>query len=561
MSNELEQAIELQRRGEVRGAAERYQAMLRANPRNAEALHYLGLAFRQLGDARSAEEFLGRALAIEPDHANTLSDLATLLTEEKRFEEALPRFRRALELAPYHTDALSNLASVLRRLSRPQEAVALLERLTVVLPRVAANFRRLGDMHSRVGDVDAAIVAYRRAIDLDPDDKLARVNLGDAYESAGRFRQATLHYLAVLRREANSPLALARLLQLRELQIDPQLVERARAMAASSATPPDARMRLNIALGHHYDRQRDFDAAFEFLRKGNSAQFAKDPYDSSRFTSAIDGLVEVFTQPFFASAPRAHEAGDDRPVFIVGMPRSGTTLAEQILASHSQVAGAGELPTMLNIGMQVESLSPARRPYPHGVVDLDARQLSMLARRYLDRLDCLSRTASRITDKMPFNFMHLGLIALLFPGARVIHCRRDPLDNGLSCYFTSFSDQIQFANHLATLGSYYVNYARLMDHWRAVLPLRMLEVQYEELVANPRTVIRSMVAFCDLEWQEGCLEFHRTQRGVRTPSRWQVRQPMYSGSVGRWKSYEKHLQPLREALAPLAGRAAAQAPP
>ena len=554
MRNELERAIDLQRRGDARAAAEIYRAILRNDPRNAEALHFMGLAFRQLGDARSAEEFFGRALAVDPDQANTLCDLATLCAEQKRYEEALPHFRRALQLNPNHTDALTNLANVFRKLNRPQDALPLHERFTRIQPRDAAGFRRLADTHYRLGDVAGAIAGYRRAIDLAPDDRLARVNLGDAYESAGQFKQAKFHYSAALRRDANSPLALARLLQLRDQTVEPRWVDHARAMVLAPRTQLDARIRLNVALGHYYDRQRDYDVAFGFLRKGNELQFAKDPYDSSHFTDAVDRLMEAFTRETFAAASAtARREGAERPVFIVGMPRSGTTLAEQILASHSQVAGGGELSTIMNLGMQVQELSSTKRPYPHGVADLGEAGLARLASRYLERLDKISATARHVTDKLPFNFMHLGLIALLFPGAKVIHCRRDPIDNALSCYFTSFADQIQFANDLGTLGRYYVDYARLMDHWRAILPLRILDVQYESLVGDTERVVREMVEYCGLEWEEQCLQFHRTARGVTTPSRWQVRQPIYSGSVARWRHYEGHLGGLREALGPVLG--------
>jgi hypothetical protein len=268
-------------------------------------------------------------------------------------------------------------------------------------------------------------------------------------------------------------------------------------------------------------------------------QFAQKPYDSTLFTAAVDRLIEVFTPELFAKLPRADVRGGERPLFIVGMPRSGTTLTEQILASHSQVVGGGELSVLLGLGMQIPD-------YPHGVRDLGAKALCGLAVKYLEKLDTVSAASPRVTDKLPFNFLHIGLIALLFPKAAVIHCRRDPVDNALSCFFTGFADQIQFANDLTTIGNYYLDYARLMRHWHAVLPGRIFDLQYEEVVADTERVVRALVAHCGLEWEDACLAFHRTERGVRTPSRWQVRQPMYGSSVARWKRYEKHLEPLLE---------------
>jgi len=177
--------------------------------------------------------------------------------------------------------------------------------------------------------------------------------------------------------------------------------------------------------------------------------------------------------------------------------------------------------------------------------------LRRMARRYLEHLDKVAPGAERVTDKLPFNFMHLGVIALLFPNAKIIHCRRDPMDNCLSCYFTSFAEQIGFANRLDTLGRYYLDYDRLMRHWRDVLPVQIFDLQYEELIDDTEARICGLLDFCDLEWEDACLSFYKTQRGVRTPSRWQVRQPIYKGSVQRWRNYEWHLQPLADILAPL----------
>jgi len=359
-----------------------------------------------------------------------------------------------------------------------------------------------------------------------------------------------MQYLAILRRESESPLALSRLLQMRDGEVDPEWVETARRLAENPETPEDGRIRLNIALGYHADRAGQYRAAFQHLRLGYDAQAARDPFDSDGYSRAIDRLVNTLDRSFYEQAT---DSGLDsqRPIFVVGMPRSGTTLTEQILASHSQVAAGGEMSMLLKVSYQVGELSRSGKPYPEGLHTTGRVSLRRMGRRYLEQLDRVSTSADRVTDKLPFNFMHLGVIALLFPQAKVIHCQRHPLDNCLSCYFTSFADQIHFANRLDTLGRYYLDYHRLMQHWHDVLPIEILDLPYENMVNDTQGQVAKLLDHCGLPWEDACLDFHRTERGVRTPSRWQVRQPIYKGSVQRWRHYAEELEPLRRILAPI----------
>ena len=239
-------------------------------------------------------------------------------------------------------------------------------------------------------------------------------------------------------------------------------------------------------------------------------------------------------------------------MFIVGMPRSGTTLTEQILASHPQVAAGGELKALWRIMQRAEKIAQQDDASRRQLEALNPETINAEAAEYLAALSRVSRTADRVTDKMPHNFQALGTIALMFPNARVIHCVRSPMDTCLSCYTHRFNEGHAYANDLATLGLYYREYARLMDYWRAVLPIRMLESRYEDLIADQEGASRRLIAFLDLEWDDACLDFHKTQGTVRTLSRLQVRQPLYGSSVAQWKRYEKHLGPLKEALGDLA---------
>jgi len=257
--------------------------------------------------------------------------------------------------------------------------------------------------------------------------------------------------------------------------------------------------------------------------------------------------MEAF--PAARQRKRLHASNRSRlPVFIVGMPRSGTTLVEQILASHPLVYGAGELEAISEIYLGMQRRFGMARPYPYCMAEITRKQLDAMAQAHLDRLGGMSRGMARVTDKMPHNFLSLGLIDLLFPGARVIHCKRDPLDNCVAIFTQYFNEAHAYATNLADLGYYYRLYERLMHHWAETVEIPVLDLHYEELVAEPERHIRELIAFCDLSWDERCLRFHETKREVGTFSYDQVRRPIYKTSAGRWRNYAPYLDPLFESL-------------
>ena len=553
---QIEQGIVLQRRGDLAAAEAIYNRLLEKAPAHPQALHYLGLLRFQQDRFQEARQLLARSLQQEPRNANAWSDLGMAIIRAVGPEQALDPLSKALSLAPGHPDALNNLAQAYRKLRRFDQARPLLEKLVSIRPNSAQARYALADVQYKMNDVTSAVANFQKAIRLDPEDRRIRIGLGDAYESNGQFKQAKMQYLAVLRREPDSPLALARLLQLREGTVDATWIERAQTLADDPATPEDGRIRLNVALGYWNDREKRHDEAFRRLQLGYDAQARRDPFNADGYSRAIDSLTEALTAEFYELAP-VSGIDSERPIFVVGMPRSGTTLTEQILASHSEVAAGGELSMLLRVSYQIGELSRSGEPYPRGLRTVGRMGLRQMARRYLDHLDKISASAARVTDKLPFNFMHLGVIALLFPNARIVHCRRNPLDNCLSCYFTSFAEQIRFANQLGTLGRYYLDYDRLMRHWHAVLPVKIFDLHYEDT----ETQVRALLEYCGLEWEDACLSFHKTRRGVRTPSRWQVRQPIYTASVQRWQAYAKHLEPLARILEPVLREAGAAGSP
>jgi len=296
----------------------------------------------------------------------------------------------------------------------------------------------------------------------------------------------------------------------------------------------------------------DYAQAFDNLRRGNRLKRARDyaDYRLDTFRAEVEALMALFDTDFFRQ--RAHlGSASERPIIIYGMPRSGTTLTEQILASHSHVHGGGELLFFGDLADRLQREARCQEAWPACLARFEPGTLAGLAQEYETLLRRIAPKARRVSNKLPHNFMHLGLIQLLFPRARYLHCRRHPLDNCLSIYFQNFTGNHPYAYDLETLGGYYREYRRLTDHWKAVLPAPILEVDYEETVTDLEGSARRLLDFCGLPWEEQCLAFHETRRAIKTASVWQTRQKVYTHSVARWRHYEPWLAPLREALGPL----------
>ena len=403
-----------------------------------------------------------------------------------------------------------------------------------------------------LGQYDAALRSYQQALHLDPQCRNAVLGMAHVYERQGKVQQALdliQPYLDAGDLGADAAMIFAALCRpLKRCDEAVTLLER--ILSPGGPRLDDGqRTTLHFRLGRLYDGSGDFDAAFRHCAQGNALKARQWPFDPQSHHCYIDDMIAAFSPGFMAAAPRAAH-GSRRPVFIVGMPRSGTTLVEQILASHPRVFGAGELDEISHIAAGLPALCGVATPYPRCVASLTASACEQSARRYLDYLQGISPPdTDYVTDKMPANFLHLGLIRLLFPEAPIIHCLRDPMDTCLSCYFQNFGPGLSFSYNLEHLGVYYREYLRLMDHWRDVLHLPMLEVRYEDLVADQERVSRNIVDFCGLEWDERCLRFYEAPRLAATASYDQVRQPLYKGSVGRWRHYSDHLSSLARAIA------------
>lgn len=542
----LDTALGLHQSGRLQEADSLYAQILAADPANADALHLKGVVAHQCGRNEEAIRYIEQAIRLNPRTAAYYSNISLCYQAVGRLAEAVASCRRALELEPNTPSTLNNLGCALNEQRAFAEAEACLRRAVLLDPGLAEAHNNLGNSLCSQGKVAEGMASYRNAVWLNPSFAVAHLNLGNALREFGQFEEAKEHYETVLRLDPRQVKTYYSLSLIKQYTAGDQTeLARIEALLQQPGFSKADQIHLHYAAGKICDDSGLYDRAFEHFAQAN--RLGRIPFDRRGHAEAIDELVAQFSRDVFAAASTG---GSDSqlPVFIVGMPRSGTSLVEQILASHPRVFGGGELSDMKQMAAQLWHMPNSALHCSGGRLVPDPAAVAQMADQYLRRRLASCGGASRVTDKMPTNFYYLGLIALMYPRCRVIHCRRDPLDVCLSCYFTNFRDPPAYAFDLEDLGFYYRQYERLMAHWRSVLPLPMLDVQYEDLVRNQEAVSRRMIDFCGLSWDDRCLEFHKTTRPVQTCSVWQVRQPIYDSAIGRWKHYAKHLDPLIRAL-------------
>lgn len=510
----IQQGLVLHKARKFREAERCYQMVLRDDPGQPDALNLMGVLAIEADRYTIAIDFLRKAVAIDPREAVYRNNLGNALLVHALPDEAIPHLKKAAQLNPKYADAMCNL----------------------------------GKAYRSIGDADKARRWFEKALKADAGFLRARAGLAELSVELGRTEEATEAFRKILALNPNQIEALWGLALARKFEEDDPEIASIEQVLSNPALRSDQRAPLHHALGKIYNdigRYEDSLAHFIHGKKSKAMMFHMELH---RRTYA--NQKRSFTKTFFAARPGFGNE-DARPVFIVGMPRSGTTLTEQILASHPQVYGLGELPDMRKIGRALNYGRPEPKDFTEAVAAMDAEGTRTLASQYLRVMERAPAGALRATDKNPHNYEMLGVVALLFPNARIIHCRRDPMDTCVSCFMQNFNDNHGYNSDLTVLGQYYREYSALMDHWHEVLPLAMFELQYEELVADQEGMSRKLIDFVGLGWDEACLEFFSTERTVSTPSRWQVRQPIYSTSVKRWKRYETHLDPLKGALGDL----------
>jgi tetratricopeptide (TPR) repeat protein len=523
------------------------QEAARLRPDLAEVHNNLGNVLRALDRLNEAKACYAEALRIRPDFAMVHNNMGQALQEESQLDDALAWYDQALAREPSSARFHANRASALAEQDREDEAAAGYETALCCDPAYAPAHNGLGLVREGQGRYDEALACFRAAARLQPDLAGAHANLGSALEQLGDFGQALACFREALRHDPEHAGARAMIATLERDRLPQEEVADLRRRLAKADLSAGKRCALSFGIAQILDGRGGYVEAAEHLRVANALRLeglrkAGRAYEPEVHREFVDGIIGTFMPEFFA---RVAGGGIDseRPVFIVGLPRSGTTLTEQILASHPRAYGAGELrflrQTFEAIPETLGGEMAALECLPH----LGAAGVRGLAQRHLERLAGLNDTADRVVDKMPDNYLYLGLIAALFPRARIIHCRRDLRDVAVSCWMTNFR-QIPWAFDTGHIASRFEQYRRVTGHWRQVLPVEVLEVDYEETVADLEGVARRLVDWCGLEWDPACLKFHENRRPVRTASLAQVRRPIYRTSVARWKHYEEALGEL-----------------
>jgi tetratricopeptide (TPR) repeat protein len=538
--------------GQSEKAVASYRRALEIRPAYAEAHNNLGNALRELGQLDEAVASCRRAVEIKPGLAEAHNTLGAALHPLGQLDEAVASCRRALELKPGLAEAHNNLGGALHALGQLDEAVASYRRAVELKPGYAEAHNNLGNALRDLGQLDEAVASCRRALELKPGYADAYGNLGNAHMALGEMDDAERFLTKAIELGPNEASPLAALLSLIPYRPeDPRFNHLDAVYDRRGSLPLDKRIRINFAMGKAMESVGQYDRSFSAYEEGNRLQCLKHPFDETKEEQFLEMLCASFTSDLFKRAADLAAAlpavQDERvPVFIVGMPRSGTTLLEQILASHSALFGAGELNTMGKLASNIVC-PPLDSPDWESFL----AELRSIGQEYLDEVWKLAPDARYITDKMPANYLNLGLIHLMLPNAKIVHSMRNPMDTCFSCYTQFFKFGQKFSYDLGTLGRQYLRYRRLMAHWHGVLPAgRILDVRYEDNVADPEREARRLLEYVGLPWDPACLNFHENKRAVRTASVAQVRKPIYSSSVARWKHYENHLGPLLEIIHP-----------
>ena len=582
LAQSLQLAVQHHQAGQLQQAKAIYAEILRVYPNHPDVVNLLGVIAGQTGQYSEALDLINRAIELNPVSTDYHNNLGKVLEGLGRVEAAIDSYQKALQLKADHVDAHFNLGNAFNSQGHFDAAASCYEKVLQIKPNYAEAHNNLGNALKEQGKIDPAVTAYQAALQCNPNYAQAHYNLGVILEMRGRIEEAVSCYEESLCHKpdfseahnnlgnvlgslgkrnaaissyekalvykpdyapAHHNLALIKKYD----SVNHEDIQRIESLLERNGLKDNDSTYLHFALGKMYDDCGAYDKAFAHYQQGNELKRKTVKFDATVLEDFVTNHIRTFTRGFFKERA-GFQNPSEIPVFIVGMPRSGTTLIEQIIASHPQAYGAGELIYFEGSGRMIPKQLQTSLAYPECMTLIDQATCQLMAEGYLYVLSTYCNTALRIIDKLPSNFLHFGLISLLFPKAHIINCQRQPLDTCLSIYTQCFRSNISFAYELSDIVSYYRQYERLMAHWRETLELPILDISYEEVVKDQERVSHQIIEFLGLEWDDHCLSFYKTDRPILTASNWQVRQPIYSRSIGRWKNYDAFLGPLKEQL-------------
>ena len=504
---ELYKGIRHVKAGRLKLAEESYKKVLKKDKNNIDALRLLGLLAFKTKDYEIAERLFLKVLQLDPSFSLAWDNLAKLYRIQNKLLKSIPAFENLIKLDPRNFEALVSLGTVFIKLSKYHEGIQLYEKSLKIKPENPRVYLSLGHALKTIGERKKSEAAYQNAI------KYFSLS-GEAYWSLANLKTYEFSDKEIINMESS----------------------------LTKNIHPNEMTQMHFALGKAYESKRQFDKSFEHYAEGNWQQRKQISYNAEDYKISIDELIDFFDKNKNLYNLKAQSNFDD-PIFILGLPRSGSTMIEQILSSHSLIEGTQELPNILTISRDIK-LIDQKKGYPNNLLGLDQSSFDDLGKKYIDETKWARSSTPYFIDKMPNNFVHIGLIKLILPKAKIIDARRNPMDTCFSCFKQYFAKGQHFTYDLDDIARYYKDYVRLMDYWKQLFPEEIFTINYEQVIDNPNDRIRDLLEFCNVKFEDSCINFHKSKRPVKTASSEQVRQPMYKTGLDYWKNYSNNLDTL-----------------
>ncbi len=501
----------------------------------------------QKGNLGEAERIYREILSDDPNNVDALRLLALLASRTGAVDQAINMLENCTKIAPDYALAWENLAKMYRQKDDPdslQKAAFCFSKATELRPDWAEGWAGLGTMQTRSSQHKEGIESYRKSIELKANQPRVHLSLGHVYKTTGNQEECINSYNEAISFDNNFGEAYWSLANLKTYKFSGEEILNMKERVELTEVPEREKVHFLFSLGKAFEDMGSYDESFEYYKRGNDLNRGRTTYDPKAIEALSERLKLFFTEDRFNKYKGSGD-NSNSPIFIVGLPRSGSTLIEQILASHSKIEGTMELPNIMNIARKLGNSTKERTAYPEVIDTLQGIDLADLGKSFLDETQFLRAGKQHFIDKMPNNFSHIGLIKLILPNAKIIDARRNPMDTCFSCFKQLFARGQAFTYDLSEIARYYLNYVNLMDHWDKVLPGYVYRVQHEDLLNDQEGVTRDLIDFCEVDFESSTLEFYKTKRAVKTASSEQVREPINTKGLNQWKNYETHLKDLK----------------